>query len=71
MEFPGNGSIYLSQTMKFRKPMYVDQEYIARVEIVEIIKEKRRCILKTQVTEVGSNDLCIDGEAIVVNEIFS
>lgn len=71
MDFPGNGSIYLSQTMKFRKPMYVDHDYIARVEIIEIIKEKKRCILKTLVTEVSNGDLCIEGEAVVINKLFS
>lgn len=66
MDFPGKGSVYLSQTLKFLQPMYVDTDYIAYVEITEIIPEKYRFVLKTQIKDAITMDLTIDGQALVL-----
>lgn len=63
-ELPGNGTIYLSQTLEFKKPIYVDDTITAKVEIVELL-EKNRCRLHTCV--INQNDeLITDGEAVVI-----
>jgi acyl dehydratase len=36
--FPVPGCIYMEQNFKFIKPMYIDMEYLAEVEIVNIVK---------------------------------
>lgn len=65
MYFPGNGAIYLSQSMKFIKPMYVDNEYIAKVTVVESYDDKNRYNLKTSIYDNSSAELTIDGDAVV------
>mgnify|MGYP001548318143 FL=1 len=37
-----DGHVYLSQTIKWLKPMFVDTEYEAVVKVKEIFKEKNR-----------------------------
>jgi 3-hydroxybutyryl-CoA dehydratase len=64
MKLPGPGCIYLSQTLEFKAPVFPGDEITARVEIVEVISQKRlrfrtRCFNQNQV-------LVIDGEAVVV-----
>jgi len=64
MKLPGPGCIYLSQTLEFKAPVFPGDEITARVEIVEVISQKRlrfrtRCFNQRQ-------DLVIDGEAIIV-----
>ena len=39
--YPGEGSIYLSQDLRFMKPVYFDQPVTARVELIAFDPEKR------------------------------
>jgi acyl dehydratase len=59
------GSIYISQTLKFLRPVYIDEDIQAILIIRDIMPEKRRLALITQVTKIDKNELAIDGEAII------
>jgi 3-hydroxybutyryl-CoA dehydratase len=64
MKLPGPGCLYLSQTLEFKAPVFLGDEITARVEIVEVVSEKRlrfrtQCFNQDKV-------LVIDGEAIMV-----
>ena len=65
--FPGEGTIYLKQSMAFVKPMYVDTQYEAVFTVREVIKEKNRAIIDTIINELSSGDATIKGEATVMN----
>ena len=45
--FPGEGTIYLKQSLSFLKPMYVDADYVAEFKVKEAIKDKNRAIIET------------------------
>jgi acyl dehydratase len=51
-KFPGAGTIYLYQDMKFLAPVYVDQPYTATFEVVEVNMEKHigtvKCALQDE-----------------------
>ena len=64
-EFPGTGTIYLSQTLKFLKPVFVDDEITLRLEVLEIIDEKNRVRLETAFTN-QEGEAVITGEALVM-----
>ena len=58
------GGIYMSQTMSFLAPVYIDEEVEGTIEIKDIDKQKKYVYLKTYVKKVTDNDkLAIDGEA--------
>ena len=64
MKLPGPGCLYLSQTLEFKAPVFLGDEITARIEIVEVVSEKRlrmrtRCFNQDKV-------LVIDGEAVIV-----
>lgn len=61
---PGNGSVYLSQTMNFRKPIFHNQEVTAKVTIAEIRKDKPIVTLET-ICFNDKNEIVIDGTALV------
>ena len=44
---PGPGAIYLSQTLKFLKPVMFGDVITARVEVLETNREKNRMRLRT------------------------
>ena len=63
-ELPGIGSIYLSQSLNFKKPIYFNQEINIRVEIIKIRRDKPIYTLRTTCLDIDSNIL-IEGEAII------
>jgi 3-hydroxybutyryl-CoA dehydratase len=63
--FPGSGTIYLSQTLKFLKPVFIDDEITLRLEVLEIIDEKNRVRLETAFTN-QKGEAVITGEALVM-----
>lgn len=64
MKLPGPGCLYLSQTLNFRGPVKIGDEITARVEVAEVISEKR-LRLKTECINQRSETV-LDGEAIIV-----
>jgi 3-hydroxybutyryl-CoA dehydratase len=64
-KLPGPGSIYLSQTLFFLKPVYVGDTITAEVEVIDIDKEHKKVKLKT--TCYNQNEVeVIKGEAILL-----
>ena len=63
--FPGEGTIYLSQSVNFLKPMYVDIIYEAHFEVMEILEKNRARISTTILTNEGKK--VVVGEAVVMN----
>lgn len=63
-KLPGPGCIYLSQSLKFKAPVKIGDTVVAKVELLELIPEKKRANFKTTVT-VGST-VVIDGEATLM-----
>ena len=63
--FPGVGTIYLSQTLKFIKPVFIKDQITLRLEILEIIREKNRVRLQTLFTN-QKGEAVITGEALVM-----
>ena len=64
--FPGEGTIYLKQSLAFMKPMYVDTPYEAVFTVKELIKDKHRAIIETTIID-STRTVCTTGEATVLN----
>lgn len=54
---PGAGCIYVSQEFRFKAPVKIGDDVIARVEVTGFVPEKKFVIFKTQ---------CLVGEKVVV-----
>lgn len=65
--FPGEGTIYLKQTLNFLKPMYVDTKYEAVFTVKEVLKDKHRAIVETVIKHAESGNVCTSGEATILN----
>ena len=65
MDLPGNGSIYLSQSLRFRRPVYFDDVITATVTVTEIDLVKNR--VKFDCAATNQNDvIVVIGEAIIM-----
>jgi 3-hydroxybutyryl-CoA dehydratase len=67
MRLPGAGSIYLSQTLRFTKPVRIGDTVTARVEVLEVIVPKRRVRLATTCRN-QNGEVVVEGEALVMLE---
>ena len=61
---PGNGTVYLEQTLRFRRPVRVGDTVTATVEVTSLDPAKRQATLRTVCTARGK--VVIDGEAVVL-----
>lgn len=64
-KLPGEGTIYLGQDLRFKKPVFVDDEITATVEIIELREDKHLVILKTTCTNQDGAEV-ISGQATVM-----
>ena len=65
MRLPGPGSIYLSQSLRFTKPVRIGDTVTTRVEVVEVMAPKRRLRLAT-VCRNQNGETVVEGEAVVL-----
>jgi len=65
MKLPGPGTIYLSQELRFLRPVRIGDTIMARVEVIELVKEKNLAKLRTTCTN-QKGELVLDGTALVM-----
>lgn len=65
--FPGEGTIYLKQSLAFLRPMYVDTAYEAHFTVKEVVVEKNRAVVETVIKDKSTGAVCTSGEATVMN----
>lgn len=63
-ELPGPGSIYMSQNLSFKAPVYLGQEVTATVEVTNIREGKGIVSLDTYVTDQEGKVL-VKGDAVL------
>lgn len=63
-QMPGPGSVFVALNMRFRRPVFIGSEVIARAEVTEKMDKGNRVTLKVSCIVDGKR--CITGEAQVV-----
>jgi len=66
-QLPGPGSIYLSQTLKFRAPVRIGDTVTARVTVTAAREDKPICTLETVCTN-QTGEVLLTGEAVILIE---
>lgn len=67
MDFPGPGTVYLSQTLAFKRPMFVDTVYVVELSIKSQDTAKHTATLLTEIKDKTTGKVCTTGEALVMN----
>jgi len=66
-KYPGPGSIYLSQDVKFLKPCFVGEWVSVQLDLIEEIKKTNSTIYKLSTQIINAdNEVLIDGNASVL-----
>lgn len=66
-KLPGEGTIYLGQNLKFKKPIFIDQPVTAKVEVKAIREDKPIITLETTCVD-ENEEVLVSGEAVVMYE---
>jgi acyl dehydratase len=64
-DLPGPGTVYLSQSLKFKLPVYPGDAITATVEVVSVRPDKPIVTLATECTN-QDNEVVLEGEAVVL-----
>ncbi len=64
---PGPGTIYVSQSLKFRKPVYIGDTITAIAEVIDIREDKPLVTLRTDCLNQNGEKV-VEGEAFVLVE---
>lgn len=64
-KLPGEGTVYLGQDLRFKRPVFINDTITAEVEIIELREEKRLVILKTTCVNQDGVEV-ISGQATVM-----
>ncbi len=64
MDFPGQGTVYISQNSNFKRPVYVDTTVRVEVKVTQVLAEERRLVLDTNILN-SEGKICLTGSAII------
>jgi len=64
-EFPGLGTVYLSQTLRFQRPVYIGDTLTVKIRVLEVLPEKNRLRLETLCLN-QRDEVVVSGEALVM-----
>lgn len=64
-ELPGDGSIYVSQNLEFKRPIYIGDSVKLIVKVTDIDEEESIYTLQTRCIN-SNNKIAVDGEAKVL-----
>lgn len=62
---PGPGAVYLSQTLRFLKPVFIGDTITARVKVREVFTEKKRVVVATSCIN-QHDDTIAEGESVLL-----
>lgn len=65
MELPGPGAIYLEQTLKFKKPVFIGDTITATAKIIDF-DEKRRILRLVTTCRKQDGVVVLEGEALMM-----
>lgn len=63
-----DGHVYMSQNIKWLRPMFTDRTYEAVVNVKEIFPDKNRILYNCEVFDAETGDQTIAGEAMLLNK---
>ena len=65
---PGAGSIYLGQSLKFVRPIFVGETVTAKVKVTSVRDDKPIAVISTQVLN-ANGEVAVEGEATVMYSV--
>ncbi|MDF2454556.1 MAG: maoC [Cytophagaceae bacterium] len=68
MTFPGEGTVYMGQDVSFKRPVFVGKEYIAKVTISAVNRDKHTATISTEILDAETKKICVVGIASILHK---
>jgi acyl dehydratase len=68
MTFPGEGTVYMGQDVSFKRPVFVGKEYIAKVTISSVNRDKHTASISTEILDAETKKICVVGIASIMHK---
>jgi acyl dehydratase len=65
---PGQGAVYISQSLKFRRPVFLGDTLTAWAEVQEKDDAKKRVVMKNKV-ENQKGEVVVEGEGVLLFDV--
>ena len=65
---PGQGAVYMTQSLKFRAPVFYDDTLTAWAEVKEKIEDKKRVVMKNWVVN-QKGETVVEGEGLLLFDV--
>ena len=65
MHLPGKNSLYLSQSLFFRRPIYIGMKVTVKGVVMQTTTATRTVKIKTEILNSANAECLLDGEALV------
>lgn len=67
MVLPGEGTTYLGQEIRFKKPVYIGDQVTITITVLELVEKAKFIVAKLQTTCVNdAGEVVVDGVATVI-----
>jgi acyl dehydratase len=65
--FPGNGTLYRDQSLRWRRPMFINREYTASAVLLRRWPSKHAASYVTTIVESETGVVAVEGRAVMVH----
>ncbi len=69
MDFPGRGTIFVSLVAQFKRPIYPDDRVDFRAEIIEVVAQWAKLVIRITATVSGKMALTADATVVLEDDI--
>ncbi len=66
----GPGGIYLSQSLKFQNPVFIDDVVVVELQVMSMREEKGIASIETVVRKQQTGEICVKGDAMIMRGSF-
>ena len=67
-QFPGHGTVYLSKSLEFRRPLLANSDYLAVVRIEKVFNSRHVLELSTEIFSLDRSTKYVAGTAKIMNK---
>lgn len=65
--FPGNGTLYRDQSLRWRRPMFIEREYTASAVLQRRWPSKHAASYITTIVETETGVVVVEGKAVIIH----
>lgn len=66
--FPGHGTVYATQSLRFRRPILIDKPYVVRITVKRVVPARNRAKVLTEIADGVTGEIATRGQAWILHK---